>query len=63
MNVAYGCSNECNGSHDLDASGFTYLGTVINPRIFCESISGFECIPYTTISGFDGIDVTIGISL
>ena len=57
----YGCSDECKGIHVLDASGFICLGAFINPRIFCKSISGFECIPCTTPSGFDGVDVTVGL--
>ena len=59
----YSCSDECEGSHDLGVSGFTCLGAIINPRIFCKSISGFECIPCTNISGFDGIGVTVEMSL
>ena len=57
----YGCSDECEGIHDLGASGFICLGTFINPRIFCKSISGFECIPCTNTLGFDGVDVTVGL--
>ena len=60
---SYGCNNERNGSHDLGASGFTCLGTMIYPQMFCRSISSFECILCTKISGFDDIDVTIVISL
>ena len=58
----YGCSDECEGIHALGASGFICLGAFINPRIFCKSISGFECIPCTNTSGFDGVDVTVGLS-
>ena len=47
----YGYSDECDGIHDLGVSGFTCLGVIINPQIFCKNISGF-----------DGIGVTVGIS-
>ena len=59
---AYDCSYGCNSSHDLGSSGFTCLGRIINPQIFSRSISGFECIPCTKISGFNGTGVTVGIS-
>ena len=62
-NFVYGCSDGCEGIHTLGASGFTCLGAFINPRIFCRSIPGFECIPCTNILGFDGTGVSIGISL
>ena len=58
----YGCRGECEGIHALGASGFICLGAFINPRIFCKIISGFECIPCTNTSGFDGVDVTVGLS-
>ena len=45
------CSDAYNGSHDLEASGFTCSGIIMNLRIYCK-----------TISGFDDIGVTIGIS-
>ena len=51
-NTHKGCCDECDGIHDLGASGFTCLGEIINPRIFCKNISGF-----------DGIGVTVGISV
>ena len=31
--------------------------------MFCKSVSGFECTPYTNISYFDGIGVTVEKSL
>ena len=31
--------------------------------MLCRSISGFDCIPCSKCLGFDGIDVTVGISL
>ena len=47
----------------LYTSGFTCLDNIINSQILCRSISGFECISCRNILGFDGIYVTIGISL
>ena len=58
----YGCSDVYNGNHDLDTSGFTCLDNIINTKILCTSIPGFECIPYRKV-GFDSICVTVGISL
>ena len=58
----YGCSDECEGIRPLGASCFICLGAFINPQIFCKSISGFECIPCTNTSGFEGVDVTVGLS-
>ena len=52
-----------NGGHDLGAPDFTCFGRIINLQIFCRSISGFECTPCAKISGFEGICVTIDISL
>ena len=58
----HGCSDTCNGSYDLDASGLTSLDTIVNSQLFCTGISGFGCIPCRNISGFDGIEVTVEIS-
>ena len=46
----------------MGASGFICLGAFIHPRIFCKSISGFECIPCKNTSGSDGVDMTVGLS-
>ena len=49
--LTYGCRDECDGINDSGGSDFTCSSVIINPQIFCR-----------TISGFDGIGVTVGIS-
>ena len=59
----YGFSDECEGIHAVGASGCICLGAFINPRIFCKSVIDFECMPCTNTSGFDIVNMMVGLSL